>query len=111
MFKDCSLLLAIKDNYSMDNIDVTDMSYMFWGSTLLEIIDIHCKTNNVTNMNSIFKAYRNLKILPDISKWNNKNVKTMGEMFYNWTSLTKIPEISNWNTNNVTSMYYIFSNC
>ena len=79
MFKDCSLLLSIKDNYSMDNIDVTDMSYMFYECSLLEIIDIHCKTNNVTNMSSIFKGCQTLKTLPNISKWKTDNVTEMNE--------------------------------
>ena len=138
MFKDCSLLLSIKDNYSMDNIDVTDMSYMFSRCSKLENIDIHCKTNKVTNMSSMFSccsslitlpdiskwnidnvtdmssmfcSCSSLKTLPDISKWNTKNVTTMCNMFCSCTSLTKLPDISNWNTNNVNNMSCMFYNC
>ena len=39
MFKDCSLLISVKDNYNMDNIDVTDMSYMFSGCSSLLTLD------------------------------------------------------------------------
>ena len=57
-------------------------------------------------------AYCNcLDSLPDISKWNTNNVTNMNGMFKNCYALSSLLDISVWNTNNVIDMSDMFENC
>ena len=61
--------------------------------------------NNVTNMSYMFYGCSLLSSLPDISKWNTNNVTNMNYMFCKCLSLSSLPDISKWNTNNVTTVF------
>ena len=95
------------------NKDVTDLSYIFFGCSMLKNIDDfhNLKLGNVTSLSNMFYGCCSLEELPDISNWNTKNVKDMSNMFYGCSSLKKIPDISIWDTSNVTNMSNIFSKC
>ena len=56
---------------------------------------------NVTDMSYMFYGCSSLISLPDISKWNTNNVTDMNYMFYECSSLITLPDISKWNTNKV----------
>jgi surface protein len=53
-------------------------------------------TENVINMDSIFRDDTKLKTLPDISKWNIKKCSCLSALFLNCSSLKKLPDISKW---------------
>ena len=63
--------------------DITDISYMFCGCSLLTKLDDISKlsTNKITDMSFMFAECSSLSSLPDISKWNTKNVNNMRAMF------------------------------
>ena len=97
--------------------NVTNMSFMFYGCSLLSSLPDISKwnTSNVTNMSNMFNGCSSLSSLPDISKWitNNvtNNVTNMSYMFSGCSSLSSLPDISKWNTNNVTYIIQMFSGC
>ena len=95
MFQNCNMLLFLKEKINMDNIDITDIRYMFSDCTSLKELDVHWNIKNVTNMSYMFNECRSLTILPDISKWNTKNITDMSYMFASCFSLTTLPDISN----------------
>ena len=80
----------------LNTSNITDMSYMFHGCSLLkELPDISkWNTSKVSNMSYIFSGCKSLISIPDISKWNTSNVNDMREMFYECNSLISLPDIS-----------------
>ena len=62
-------------------------------------------TSNVTNMNSMFSACKELRNIPQL---NTSAVTNMNNTFYDCGYLKTIPQLD---TSNVTSMYYMFGNC
>ena len=64
--------------------------------------------NNITDISYMFEGCSLLLSLPDISKWNTSNITNISYMFEGCSSLLSLPDISKWNTNNVTDMrkYY-----
>ena len=65
-------------------------------------------------MDCMFKGCSSLLSLPDISKWNTNNITDMNSMFKrcsSLSSLSSLPDISKWNTNNVEDISEIFSGC
>ena len=92
---------------------VTDMSFMFFNCESLKLLPDISKwnNNNVTNMSRIFYNWWSLESLPDISKWNTFFVNDMSETFFNCRLLQSLPDISEWNTNNVNDMNKMFYNC
>ena len=55
-------------------------------------------TNNVTDMSYMFSGCSLLLSLPDLSKWNINNVTNMSYMFSECSSLSSLPDLSKWNT-------------
>ena len=113
MFYGCLSLLSLPDISKWDTKNVTNMSNMFYYCNLLSSLPDISKwdTKNVTNMNSMFASCESLSSLPDISKWNTKNVTNISYIFSFCRALSSLPDISKWNTENVTDMSYIFYNC
>ena len=67
------------------------------------------KTDNVKNMEAMFKNCSNLTSL-DLSNFNTENVTRMFQMFVGCSSLTNL-NLSNFNTGNVTDMTDMFHGC
>ncbi len=67
------------------------------------------KTDNVTDMNSMFLECRNLTSL-DVSNFNTANVTDMFQMFCFCESLMSL-DVSGFNTENVTNMENMFYSC
>ncbi|TPD65910.1 BspA family leucine-rich repeat surface protein [Flavobacterium microcysteis] len=86
--------------------DLTDMSYMFYGCTLLNSpTNINSwNTVNVTNMMGLFFGARTFN--QEIGNWNISNVTNMQSMFQEAKSFNQ--NIGNWNTQNVTNMSSVF---
>lgn len=87
--------------------NVTDMSYMFYGSSLKNVPMFD--TSSVENMEYLFSRYRGTNIT--IPAWETANVKNMVEMFSrdSGTLVTNI-DISNLKFNSVEQCYNMFLN-
>ncbi len=82
---------------------ITNMSYMFNGSTLNPNV-ADWNVSNVTNMQGMFSSTTNAN--PDVSGWVTSSVTNMASMFYNATAAN--PNVSSWNTGSVTTMDSMF---
>ena len=90
---------------------VTDMSYMFRGcSMLIEGIDVsHFNTSSVTDMTSMFAFCYRLRSL-DLSNFNTAKVTNMSEMFDGNEAMSSV-DLSSFNTSSVTTMRNMFWHC
>ena len=109
-FFNCKYLTTIEGIEYLNTENVTDMSGMFWGCSILTTLDVsHFDTQNVTDMSYMFSSCSALTTL-DVSKFDTKNVTSMSYMFSNCFALTTL-NVSNFDTQNVTNMSYMFSGC
>ena len=129
MFKNCSLLIQIKYENNINNIEdiiFDETNYLYDASNKYtkiynqneNIKNINNKENNyfkknfkITAMNEIFSNCPSLISLPDISEWDTSNIIDMSKIFYNCRSLSFIPDISKWDISNVVDMHKMFKNC
>ena len=96
------------DNFNTSN--VTDMGWMFYGSSSLTSLNLsNFNTSNVTDMSGMFCGCSSLSSL-NLSNFNTSNVADMYGMFFGCSSLSSL-NLSNFNTSNVTDMGSMFSDC
>ena len=90
---------------------LTSTAYWFYGFNHLTTITgiSNLKTDNVTNMSSMFSACTSLTSL-DVTGFNTQNITDMGYMFNYCPSLTSL-DVTHFNTQNVTNMFCVFSHC
>ena len=105
MFQGCGWKTLDLSNLNTDN--VTDMSYMFSGTSYdsanLEELDLsNFNTSNVTDMSHMFEDCYDLTSL-DLSNWNTSNVTNMSKMFYRCIRLPVL-DLSEFDTSRVTDM-------
>jgi len=109
-FDGCSTLTSIRgiDNLKTDN--VTNMESMFNSCSSLTSLDLRSfNTANVTDMAGMFALCSSLTSL-DLSNFNTANVTNMRRMFYDCSGLTGL-HLSNFNTGKVKYMDSMFQNC
>ena len=113
IFCGCSMLTKIDDFHNLNFKKVTSLSSMFYGCSSLESLpDIsNWNTTNVEDMSYLFYECSSLKSLPNISIWETKNVKNMKSMFSFASSLISLPNLSNWNTQNIEDISELFYGC
>ena len=70
------------------------------------------KTDNVTNMSSMFANVNNQSLtnVDALSNWNTSNVTNMSRMFTTCSVLANIDGLANWDTSKVTDMSWMFGN-
>ena len=70
------------------------------------------KTDNVTNMSSMFGNVKNQSLtnVDALSNWNTSNVTNMSYMFTTCSVLANIDGLANWDTSKVTDMSWMFGN-
>ena len=68
------------------------------------------KTDDVTQINSMFESSNRLTEIKGLEKFNTNNVKDMSAMFFGCSSL-KTANTTNFNTSQVTNMSYMFKDC
>ncbi len=70
------------------------------------------KTDNVTNMRSMFANFNNQSLtnVDALSNWNTSNVTNMSSMFTTCSVLANIDGLANWDTSKVTDMSWMFGN-
>jgi len=92
---------------------ITDLSYMFSNSSLIEVKNIlYLSSNGITNMKSMFQRCFDLTTLPEeFSDFDTSNVTNMDSMFVLCTHLEKLQDISKWNTINVKDIRQMFNKC
>ena len=106
----CNNLTAISGISSLKTDNVTNMNSMFAGCSSLTSIDVTgFNTDKVTDMCNMFGICSSLTVL-DVSRFNTSNVTDMSAMFYNCSSLTNL-DVANFNTSKVTNMSYMFRSC
>ena len=101
---------AIDNLKVLDNSNVINMEYMFYGCNNLTNLDAsNFDTTNVTNMRDMFEyCYKLTKL--DVSKFNTSKVTNMSGMFNYCNNLTSL-DVGNFDTSKVTNMNWMFSNC
>ena len=109
-FLSCRKLTTIAGISNLRTDNVTDMNSMFKGCSGLTSLDVSgFNTGNVTNMSGMFYGCSSLTSL-DVSNFNTANVRDMREMFMTCFSLKSL-DLSNFNTANVTRMLHMFYEC
>ena len=96
---------------SADFSHVRNMSGMFAGSHVTELIVDNPDTSSVTDMDRMFKDCKNLQELDQVLRYfDTSAVKSMNEMFANCSSLKELYLVS-FDTANVKYMTDMFSQC
>ena len=109
-FKNFTFLNQIEGIENLNTANVTNMSFMFKGCSILAVLDVtHFNTAKVTTMNSMFTRCSNLAEL-DLTHFNTANVTNMYEMFNGCSNLVKL-DVTHFNTAEVTDMSYMFYDC
>lgn len=94
---------------SWDVSNVTDMSYMFSGSSSVSWFNQNISSwnvSNVTNMKEMFATA--FAFNQPIGSWNVSNVTDMSYMFHGASAFNQ--PINEWNVENVTKMNFMFYN-
>lgn len=98
---------------TLDTSNVTNMTYMFYG-TIADVLDVgNFDTSKVTNMSYMFGWCENLTCL-DLTSFNTKKVANMTRMFYSCKKLKTIYVSNNWSTNAIyptSNSDYMFQDC
>lgn len=109
-FNHCAHLSEIKGIEYLNTENVTDMSHMFYGCTILPEIDLtHFNTAKVQNMSYMFNGCTKLTSL-DFSSFNTENVTTSEGMFYQCQNLTTL-DLRNFNPKSLTNTNVMFVSC
>ena len=101
--------VSIEGLQYLNTSEVTDMSWMFAGSSFTELDLSTFDTSNVTNMNHMFGECKSLKQL-DLSSFDTSKVTDMGHMFFLCDSLSEV-DLSRFDTSAVTDMSMMFYEC
>lgn len=110
MFENYRNVKEILFNQCFDTSQIADMSYMFYGCTALENLDLGgFDTSQTTNMTGMFVHCDSLKSL-DLSGFNTERVVDMGYMFFCCNRLENL-YIDYFDTRQVTDMRYMFFYC
>ena len=109
MFYNCFGLTSLDvTGFKTDN--VTNMGSMFAGCSGLTSLDVTgFKTDNVTNMSAMFSGCSGLTSL-DVTGFKTDNVVYMRFMFDGCSNLTSL-DVTGFKTDNVTDMNGMFYNC
>lgn len=109
-FYGCENLTTITDFNNLKTDNVTDINSMFGDCQSLKSIDFSSlNLSNVTNMHQVFEDCRALESI-DFRGVNTENVTNMGDLFLNCRRLKTI-DISSFNTKSVTDMTSMFYRC
>ena len=108
IFKQIDRIKSISFHPYFNTSTITDMSEMFYNSSLISARFPNFNTNNVLNMSYMFYNCKNLSFI-DISNFNSENVKDLSYMFYNCNKLTSI-DLNNFKIQNI-MIKGMFHNC
>jgi len=107
LFSNLPFLVEIKNADYLDTSAVTDMAYMFAGSSNLISVDVSTwNVGNVRNMGAMFAEASSLISL-DVSNWDTSNVTEIWSIFSGASSLTEL-DMSNWDVSNIQDLHATF---
>lgn len=115
-FNDCAYLTKIEGIENFNTKEVTDMSHMFYGCTLLKNIDLsHFDTRNVTTMEYMFcnmgvPLDKKSPLCLDLLSFNTSKVENMGHMFAGSWQITTL-DLKGFDMNKVTTTDGMFAGC
>ena len=103
-FEGCYRLnIVAEDSPNLSN--VTDMSSMFRGASLLKADIVNWDVSNISNMSSVFSGAQHFN--QDIGNWDVSNVTNVSGMFRDANSFDQ--NIGGWDIRNVTNMSSMFN--
>ena len=109
-FYQCENLTTITGISNLKTDNVTDINSMFADCHSLKSIDLSSLNfSKVTNMHQVFEDCRTLESV-NFTGVNTENVTIMGDLFLNCHNLRSI-DLSSFNTSKVTNMEYMFYRC
>ena len=88
-----------------ENLNVTNMSYMFYQSPSTSLDLSHLDTSSVTTMMDMFANSKATSL--DVSSFNTAKVTNMSDMFR--SSVATVLDLSSFDTSKVTNMYFMFA--
>ena len=100
-----------------DTSKVTNMSYMFAKTRMVNVDALAAgknnnpniwNTGNVEAMDHMFEGSSSLMNVTGLSNWNTENVTNMDSLFRSCSSLADITGLSNWDTSKVVNMATMF---
>ncbi len=97
------------DLSDFDTSNVTNISGMFQECDLIELDLSNFNTSNVTNMSYMF-SYCNKLTSINLSSFDTRKVNDLSYMFNNCNALATL-DLSNFDVVNVTNLAYMFNNC
>ena len=111
-FKNFTKLATIEHLDYLNTDQVTDMSEMFYGCSVVTTIDVTSfVTSNVTDMHAMFGGCRKAKhIYISKDRFDTRNVTNMASMF-SWCSSLEDLTLWSFMTSNVTNMQNMFYFC
>ncbi|MGJ1386732.1 MBG domain-containing protein [Sphingobacterium spiritivorum] len=105
MFQGCRSLNGPANIGTWNTANVTNMFYLFFGTSIFNQNVGAWNTSNVTNMGGMFQGASLFN--QNIGSWNTQNVTNMSTMFSDARTFNQ--PIGNWNTANVINMSSMFS--
>lgn len=95
------------DGSSLDVSNVTNMSEMFWYTSISDLTSLaNWDTSKVTDMSNMF-ANNSIGDLRPLANWDTSNVTDMYDMF-GGNSISDLKPLANWDTSKVTNMSAMF---
>ena len=111
MFYDCKELISI-DLRGISFLDVKDLSYMFYGCSLLEtlILPLNEKASNIVDFSYMFYGCSKLTSI-DLSNISFINIQRLSYMFFNCSNLIDIKFPIEEKAKKIEDFQYMFSYC
>ena len=109
-FEQCENLTTIIGINNLKTDNVTDVNSMFLDCHNIKSIDL--SSLNFSNVTNMFQMFEDCRVLENVNfnGVNTENVTNMGDLFLNCHNLKSI-DLSSFNTSNVTKMSYMFYRC
>ncbi len=102
-------------NDSIDTSKATDMSYMFYNTTLISLDLSEFDTSKVTDMKEMFSIHwddmSRLEEIKGLNGFDTSKVTDMSSMFYNTSKLKTSLDLSSFDTSKVNNMFWMFYHC
>ena len=109
MFQGCSVLTTL-DVSGFDTSQATNMTFMFYGCSGLTTLDVSVfDTSQVTDMSYMFYGCSELTTL-DVSRFDTSQATNISSMFSGCSRLTML-DVSGFDTSQVTNISGMFSGC
>jgi len=112
LFSGLSEVVTIEGLHYLDTTNVTNMGWMFYGTSSLQYLDLPetWVTSNVFHLYRKFHGASSLESITGLDSWDTSNVVSIGRLFHGASSITNLDGISGWDTGKVADMRTVFQN-